>query len=115
MVIDHFMFENKEYMIELQDKVFLVFYRLTSDSFNFFDDPVPTSQITNDIQNPTRLLRLMENKIRHYLYQHKVNYFYLTVNDDKRKRLYIHFLKHLSGYDFQVTNNTINVFAVQNI
>jgi len=115
MVIDHFRFENKEYVIELQDKVFLVFYRLVTDSFNFFDEPAPTSQITNDIQNPIRLLRLIENKIRHYLYKHKVKYFYLTVNDDKRKRLYIHFLKHLPGYDFQVTNDTINVFAMPSV
>ena len=115
MVIDHFRFENKDYVIELQDKVFLVFYRLVADSFNFFDDPTPTSQITNDIKHPTRLLRLIENKIRHYLYKHKVKYFYLTVNDDKRKRLYIHFLKHLPGYDFQVTNDTINVFATPSV
>ena len=115
MVIDHFRFENKEYVIELQDKVFLVFYRLVSDSFNFFDDPIPTSQITNDIQDPTRLLRLVENKTRQYLYKNKVKYFFLTANDDKRKRLYIHFLKHLPGYDFQVTNDTINVFAIPSV
>jgi len=114
MIIDKFRFENKDYVIELQDSMFMVFYREEADSFSWFSEPVASSQITNDIKEPTKLLRRIANKVKQFLYEKKVKYFYLTVDDDKRKRLYLHFLKKLSGYDFQVTDNTINVFKSPN-
>lgn len=110
MIIDKFKFEDKDYIIELQDSDFIVFYREKPDSFSFFSDPIPESRVTNDINKPIRLLRMIAEKIKHFLYQKQTKYFYLTVDDDKRKRLYIKFLNNLSGYNYQVSDNTINVF-----
>jgi hypothetical protein len=109
MVIDKFRFENKDYVIALQDNNALVFYREEFDAFSW-SEPILVASVTNDIAKPIKLLRLIAKKVKQFLYKNKVKYFYLTVEDDKRKRLYIRFLEKLAGYQYQVTNDTINVF-----
>lgn len=110
MIVSEFVFEDKKYVIELQDDLFLVFYRCTYDSFSFFSDPDKVSRITYDVKRPVTLLRLIFKKIKMFLFENKINYFYLTVDDVKRKKIYIRLLKRLSGYRFQVSDDTINVF-----
>lgn len=114
MVTDRFRFENKDYVIALQDNDAMVFYREEIDSFNWFSTPILVVNITNDVHDAIKLLRLMAEKVKQLLYENKIRYFYLTVEDDRRNQLYIKFLKKLSGYEFQVSDNTINVFKTVN-
>jgi len=115
MIIDKFRFENKHYIIELQENNAIVFYREEFDSFSWpSSEPILVASITNDIVKPVKLLRLIAVKIQQFLYKNKVQYFYLTVEDNKRKKLYIRFLKKLIGYQYQVTNDTINIFKYTN-
>ena len=114
MVTDRFRFENKNYVIALQDNDAMVFYREELDSFSWFSDPIMLVNITNDVHNAIKLLRLLAEKTKQLLYGNKIKYFYLTVEDDRRKQLYIKFLKKLTGYEYQVAGDTINVFKFAN-
>ena len=110
MIIDKFRFENNDYVIDLQYNNSMVFYREAPDLFSWFSDPIVVTEVTNDIHNPLKLLRMIAEKMKHFLYDKKVPYFYLTVEGDKRKWLYMKFLDKLSGYHYQVSNDTINAF-----
>jgi len=111
-VIDRFIFEEHHYTIELTNGS-LAFYREESDGFSFFSEPIKSSTISNDIKSPVTLLRCIATKVKHHLYKNKIKYFSLTVDDEKRKRVYIKFLADLVGYDYQITDDTINVFAMK--
>lgn len=110
MLIDKFKFEGKDFGIEMIDNQYLVFYQEKFDSFSWFAGPDEVTSITNDIHNPVALFRIIAIKVQKFLYGKHIKYFYLTVSDKKRKRIYIHFLQKLKRYSFQVTDNTINVF-----
>jgi len=111
-ILDRFKFENHDYVIEMQNNNFIVFYRESfNDPFNAFAEPTKSSSITNDIKNPIALLRMISSKVKQYLYANNIRYFYLTVDDPKRKRLYLKFLDNLVGYSYQVTGDTINIFS----
>jgi len=57
---------------------------------------------------------MIASKVKDHLYTHHIRYFHLTVDDDKRNRIYTRFLFGLDGYSFQVSDNTINVFETNN-
>ncbi len=110
-IIDRFTFANHHYVIELTNGS-LMFYREELDGFSFFSEPIKSSIITNDIKSPTTLLRMIARKVTRYLYDNRIKYFYLTVDDTKRKRIYENFLSGLAEYNYQVTDDIINVSKV---
>ena len=110
MMTNRFKFENKDYIIALQDDNSVVFYREEADTFSWFSEPNIRVSETNDIKHSVRLLRLAANKIRQNVYKNKVKYFSLTVPNDKLRRITLNFLKTLHNYDYQVSSITINVF-----
>ena len=107
-------FENKDYIIALQDDHSVVFYREVADKFSWFSTPLKVVTETNDIKRPLRLLRLVANNIKQDAYKNKLKYFSLKVSNDKLKRITLNYLNSLSGYEYQVSNNTINVFIKNN-
>ena len=110
MTLNRFKFENKDYVVTLQDDNSVVFYREKTDEFNWFGDTYKILTETHDIRRPISLLRLVASKIKHDLYKNKIKYFSIKVSDDRLKRISIHFLNTLCDYDCQVSQDTINVF-----
>lgn len=105
MITDKFNFENKDYVIALQNNNAMVFYREELDSYSWFFAPIPIVNITNDVHDAIKLIRLMAEKVKQLLYKNKIRYFNFTVKDGRRRLLHIKFLKKLSGYEFQISNN----------
>jgi hypothetical protein len=114
MVTDRFRFEKNNYVIAFQDNDAMVFYKEELDSFKWFSDPIMLVNITNDVHNTIKLLRLLAEKAKQLLHGNKIKYFYFTVEDDRRKQLYIKLLKKFSRYEYQVAGDTINVFKIAN-
>jgi len=110
MIVNRFRFENRDYIIALQDDNSVVFYRVEADKFSWFSAPYKILTETHDIKRPISLLRLVASKIMHDLYKNKIKYFSLKVPNDKLKRISMNFLNTLCDYDYQVSNDTINVF-----
>lgn len=97
MLTDRFKFENKDYAIALQDNDAMVFCREELDSFNGFSTPILVVNITNDVQNAIKLLRLMAEKVKQLLYGNKIKCFYLTIKDDWRKKIYLVYKRSVIG------------------
>jgi len=110
MTFHRFRIENKDYIVTLQNNNSVVFYREEADEFNWFGEPVKILTETHDIKRPICLLRLVASKIKHDLYKNKIKYFSLKVPNNNLKRISMNILNTLSDYDYQVSNNTINVF-----
>lgn len=111
---DRFRFENKDYIIALQDDNSVVFYREEADEFSWYCEPKTRLTETNDIKHPVRLLKLAAKKIKQDVYKYKLKYFSFKVSNDKLKRITLNYLNSLSGYKYQVSSNTINVFIKKN-
>lgn len=97
MITDRFRFENKDYLIAFQDNDAMVFFREEFDSFNGFSTTILVVNITNDVQNAIKLLRLMAEKVKQLLYGNKIKYFYLTIKDDWRKKIYLVYKRSVTG------------------
>lgn len=110
-VIDRLTFENHHYVIELTNGS-LMFYREESDGFSFFSSPIKSSIVTNDLKSPTTLLRMIASKVKRFLYANNVRWFYFTVDDIKRKSIYTKFLSSLKNYNYQITDDTVNVSLI---
>jgi len=82
MTDNRFRFENKDYVIALQDDNSVVFYREEADVFSWYSKPNKILTETDDIKHPVMLLRLAANKINQDVYKNKLKYFLLTVPNE---------------------------------
>lgn len=104
MLITKFNYENKHYIVEL-DNTSLVFF---TREYGFIKD-IDSGLIRNDIKNPVALLRKICNLVRSFLYEHKIKFFTFYANSEKRIRIYKRFLDSLVGYSYYLVDGTFYV------